>query len=475
MNRRFAIFGAQDPFSIEPRFDPLRRERRIDPNAPVTAAYLGGRPVVLAQLDPKTRPAGEPPGLTVPLTVSRFQHAMDIERGYDPRGWEPTPLVGFSGPGLRQIVDCCPWRLAKPRALSMYEWTVVERAIHESIAAARGGMFSAQTEAMAKTLTGTLAAQNQAPGWKQTSFGPAPAVATYLYGCLGSWWGALDPASQARALADMAATNLLRRKSPPWQSCPREQTDVHWRAGIKSEYQAQRGALGRPGVIADPCSNTRMRTSYLPVTGKQLLDIMTAVGGGQLDPQLQNMVKMGGALFEKRTFILGIEFKAQPDFNKMPSSLSTMADLMKIADAMLQEAALIWARGQGISIRQAIVSGQIDPAQLMRLVQAMAPEAAADWWQNLPQLLPGLDSLLQGAIPMDVTHELDVSRSFASPSTPPTTGLKVVDQPAAKQDTTPPDQPPAKAAATGPDPGVALAFAAVAIGGALIWRGWQTR
>lgn len=91
---RFAIFGAQDPSAIMPRLDPVSRERRIDPRAPVVEAYLGGRPVVLARMDPLTRRPGEPSDLTVPLTMSRYQHALDIERGYRASTWEPTPLAG---------------------------------------------------------------------------------------------------------------------------------------------------------------------------------------------------------------------------------------------------------------------------------------------------------------------------------------------------------------------------------------------
>lgn len=95
---RYAIFGAQSPHAITPRLDPIGRERRLDPNAPVIAAYLGGRPVLLGRPDPATRRPGEPADLTVPFTISRFQHAMDIERGYDPRSWDPTPLVGLGVP-----------------------------------------------------------------------------------------------------------------------------------------------------------------------------------------------------------------------------------------------------------------------------------------------------------------------------------------------------------------------------------------
>jgi len=100
---RYAIFGSRDPHTITPRLDPIGRERRLDPNAPVIPAYLGGRSVLLGRPDPLTRRPGEPIDLTIPLTVSRFQHAMDIERGYDPREWEPTPLLGLSATQKRNM------------------------------------------------------------------------------------------------------------------------------------------------------------------------------------------------------------------------------------------------------------------------------------------------------------------------------------------------------------------------------------
>jgi hypothetical protein len=476
---RYAIFGARDPHAITPRFDPIDRERRIDPNAPVTAAYLGGRPVVFAEVDPATRRPGEPAGLTVPLTVSRFQHAMDIERGYDPRGWEPTPLVGFGAPALQDIINCCPWRLQQPRLLTSYEWTIVERVIEGAIVSVRQSLFSAQTRAMARALTVALSTQNQAPGWKQSSFGPAPAVAAYQYGCLGAWWGALDYASQMRAIADMHGTDLLRRESPPWSACPLTAIDTQWQPGLQTEYQIQKGHYGEPGTVADPCAWWRLRTAYLPVTGSEMIEIMRLVGGGVIDPQLQQMINIGGTVFADRTFIIGFEFHQSPDWNKMPASLGTMQDLLKVMDAMLAEVALIWAPGNGMSIRNMVVTGQIDPAQLQQLMTALAPEALNEWWKHIPNLLPALGPLLGGSQPMGVTSRLDSApRSFADPSTPPTTGLKVVDEVGDAQDVTPPTEPPAAPATVGEgmdDAGIYLAIAGVVFGGFLIWHGYKTR
>ncbi len=80
MSNRFAIFGREKNV-ILPRLDPIGPERRIDPNAPLVAAYLHGRPVVLARPDPLTRRPGDPVDLTVPITLSRLRRGLDIERG----------------------------------------------------------------------------------------------------------------------------------------------------------------------------------------------------------------------------------------------------------------------------------------------------------------------------------------------------------------------------------------------------------
>lgn len=63
--------------SFVPRLDPIGPRHRIDLEGPLVGAYLGGRPVILARTDPNR------PGIqrTVPITISRFQHAIDLEHG----------------------------------------------------------------------------------------------------------------------------------------------------------------------------------------------------------------------------------------------------------------------------------------------------------------------------------------------------------------------------------------------------------
>lgn len=76
--------------SFVPRLDPIGPSRRLDPNAPLTAAWLGGRPVILARPDPSIRRPGVPADLTVPITVSRLRRAIDIERGRATGPYEPS-------------------------------------------------------------------------------------------------------------------------------------------------------------------------------------------------------------------------------------------------------------------------------------------------------------------------------------------------------------------------------------------------
>lgn len=481
---RFSTFGPGNV--IRPRFNPVGPDEPIRTDEPMVAAYLEGRPVLLGQ--PGYQRAGYPADLTVPFTVSRIRRARDIETGRDAAPYEQSmvedfPLsqapfilagiggLGFGGPGLSETIQCCPWRLDTPRWLTQYEWTIVQNTIEESVVTAQGGLYSAQSKAMAVALTTAIASQNQAPAWKQSAFGPAPAVATYAYGCLGSWWATLDPLSQGRVITDIHATDLLRRDAPPWATCPRALRDQKWTAGMQSEYQIQKGITGHPGIV-DACADTRYRTAYFPTTGQGLIAMMEAVGGGVLSPDLQQLVRMGGTVFSNRTFIVGLEFKRVIDWNKMPATLASMQDLMKVLDAMVAEIALIWAPGQGSSLRQMVTTGQIDPAQLAAMAQALMPTAIDDFFKAIPALLPMLPGLLGGAAPMNVTAPLNVSKSFSDPSTPPNTGYRVVDKPGSQQSDAAPTG--ATAASVGPDVGVWLAVAAVVVGGALLIRGYQT-
>lgn len=90
---RFATFDAGSGY-IRPRVDAIPPNQRLDHNAPPVMAYLEGRPVFLARPDPRYQSARMGRPLTVPLTVSRMQRAYDLERGYDPGPYIPSPLAG---------------------------------------------------------------------------------------------------------------------------------------------------------------------------------------------------------------------------------------------------------------------------------------------------------------------------------------------------------------------------------------------
>ena len=70
---RFTVFGPEN--IMYPQLDAIGPERRIDPNAPMLAAWLGGRPVVLARPDPLTRRPGEPGWAVTRQPVARSAEA----------------------------------------------------------------------------------------------------------------------------------------------------------------------------------------------------------------------------------------------------------------------------------------------------------------------------------------------------------------------------------------------------------------
>jgi len=101
----------QDESSFVPRLDAVGPLERLAVDQPLVAAYLGGRPVVLAQTDPSV--AGRTQR-TIPVTISRLRHAIDIERGrdgsYEPSLVDDWPLshvpigIGADAPVVAQPV-----------------------------------------------------------------------------------------------------------------------------------------------------------------------------------------------------------------------------------------------------------------------------------------------------------------------------------------------------------------------------------
>lgn len=80
--------------AASPELDPISIERRLDFEAPMLMATIGGRPVVLARPGQRQAPPGEPFDVTVPVTMSRMQRAIDVERGRDAYQYVPSHLLG---------------------------------------------------------------------------------------------------------------------------------------------------------------------------------------------------------------------------------------------------------------------------------------------------------------------------------------------------------------------------------------------
>jgi len=88
-------FPSQQAFSEQPLPSAyLRPNDRLDFDAPMLEATLGGRHVILGSAKYRTTAGGE--SVMVPMTESRYQRALDIEhnRVVD-QPWHPSMLSGF--------------------------------------------------------------------------------------------------------------------------------------------------------------------------------------------------------------------------------------------------------------------------------------------------------------------------------------------------------------------------------------------
>ena len=241
------------------------------------------------------------------------------------------------------------------------------------------GVFAMAPAARAEieALLGAIRHQTGCPAWTSTAFGPAPAVAPLAYECLGAWYSRLDPQSKARALADVAARGLLCAPNPPWAACPH----VRGLTGPKDLWEgaAQRGELA-PG--AEACAGPRQRISYLPMRGKEMLELFR-LAGGALPPQLAEAARFG-AQFLDRDFLIGVE--ARPPDPRLGAELARALDLLAVARALIADIAIVWAPGKGASLRF-LLEQPLDGGKLVALLTVMAPDLLPSM---LPQLLPAL-------------------------------------------------------------------------------------
>ncbi len=76
-----------------PMIDQIGPTRRLEPDAPLVAAYLGGRPVVLAR--PEQRGEAYPEQQTIPISISRLRRAIDIEADRATGPYTPSMIDDF--------------------------------------------------------------------------------------------------------------------------------------------------------------------------------------------------------------------------------------------------------------------------------------------------------------------------------------------------------------------------------------------
>lgn len=316
---------------------------------------------------------------------------------------------------LAEIIGCAPFRLAQPRPLTGYEWTVVRGSLESGMMAVGAQVAHPTVQAQVSALLGAIQTQPQCPQWKQSAFGPAPAVAPYAYECMGAWFAQLDPAGQASVLAAIVQQGLLCQPNPPWAGCPHAQVMIGRGARDLWEGAPQ---LGRLSGGDEACAPMRQRTSYTPMKGQEMLDLFRAVGG-QVPTELAQAVALGSQ-FTQRDFLIGIQLK--PGSPELSQAIIQATDMRQAARLAIEEMAVIWAPNRGASVLF-LLDDVVNPYQVAALIQMMAPDLAAEL---IPQLSQALPQLLPWIFGQGTSQQL-VHRSFAQPQTPPTTGIRVLD------------------------------------------------
>ena len=96
--------------AAQPAFDQIDHARRIDFDAPMVFGTIGGRQVVLARPDQRRASPDEPVDVTVPLTMSRLQRAIDIEHSRAVGPYKPSLLHGLGSVLSREYGANLGWQ-----------------------------------------------------------------------------------------------------------------------------------------------------------------------------------------------------------------------------------------------------------------------------------------------------------------------------------------------------------------------------
>lgn len=342
------------------------------------------------------------------------------------------------------VITCAPFRLTSARALTSYEWTVVDAALAQGGQDAGVALLSPQSPKV-QALRSAIQAAPQASRWQTSMFGPSPAVAPYAYRCLGGWYFGLDAASQGRALVDIAAAGLLTRPNPPWASCATARQYMGtgpadlWEGSVQKGYW-QRGVEG--------CAGPRQYIGYVPMTGQEMLTLFRGLGG-KVPTELQQAEQYGKAFLD-RTFLLGIEAASAPKLQEVANT----SDPLALARRLVHEMAIIWAPNRGASIRF-LLEPPVDASRVNGLIVQMMPDLLGDVLPgSLPGLLPPAGDPIWGQIlgtaqqmlpwlqgangfgfsGFGVVSGLGSGDGTVQPGTLPNTGIPVVDTPGAELD-----------------------------------------
>ncbi len=318
------------------------------------------------------------------------------------------------------VVACAPFRLTAPRPLTPWEWRVVATAIETELSLRN-------LSAVADGPKLVAAIQNSpAASWRSSAYGPAPAVDTRLYAKLARWYASLAPSSRGSALADIANGSLLVGvQKNVWDTPAYDVAGDHER--WEGSFQVVRGTAGGYAGPSSRCNVARGYTAYIPVSGRQLIEIVKRLqGGAALSSGFDPVLQAAPALFLDRSFLLGVVAKQSVDLGTLAGSTSgTMA---QAASALFHDVALIWAPQRGASLMPLL--GGLAPAAVSSLLLAMGADLAgglglpAEAQSVLTDILrsPWLEQALPGLL------QQYTGGSNFGPSSRFKSGFRVVDQ-----------------------------------------------
>lgn len=348
-------------------------------------------------------------------------------------------------------ISCCPWRQTAPRPLTDFEWRVVASAMAGAMNEVKTGLATTDEPV---ALQQAVMVQPVA-AWTTNQFSPAPCVCTLWYEALARWYASFDAPARANLLNQIRG-GLLGSGQQPWVAAGQSRIPSYTNKP-SSAWEGQLQTISpqyMPQTAESFCATIRWRTAYAPVTGRDLLVLMKFLSAsGQLPQGLEAMASILPQVFLDRTFLLGIQGKANMGQEQILAALAT-PNMVQMALQLVDDVALLWAPGQGVSLLAGLAQGGMDPAKLLAMLTSMTPDLFGQVMNNLPSILgqlpnvanqlpalqaqmPGLFTGAQqvlgtvlggGAIP-GMNGFGAIAAPTGQPGTPPTTGLQVIDQP----------------------------------------------